>query len=136
MVQDISGDLSGHIPTPLPTDATITQTQTEEGVQLNPQSRQDEDPHGATYAQVKHAGLRREVASCTPLSGARPNAQDQQTEEDTQARGQAEASEAPLEVTYAQLKHLDTAQESTAPPSSTSGDSPEEPSVYAALAFH
>ncbi|XP_049643585.1 leukocyte immunoglobulin-like receptor subfamily A member 6 [Suncus etruscus] len=78
---------------------TFTHTRSEEGERLNPQIKQDEDPHGATYAQ-------------------------------------AEAPEAPLEVTYAQLKYLDTAQETTATPPSLSGEPPEEPSVYAALAFH
>ncbi|XP_049642479.1 leukocyte immunoglobulin-like receptor subfamily A member 6 [Suncus etruscus] len=114
----------------------VTHTQSEEGVQLNPQSMQDEDPHGATYAQVKHTGLRQGVASCSPLSGAQLNAQDRQTEEDTQEGGQASEPDALLEVTYAQLNHLDTAQENTASRSSLSGEPPEEPSVYTALAFH
>ncbi|XP_049643582.1 leukocyte immunoglobulin-like receptor subfamily A member 3 [Suncus etruscus] len=58
------------------------------------------------------------------------------SEEGVQLNPKAEAPEAPLEVTYAQLKYLDTAQETTAPPPSLSGEPPEEPSVYAALAFH
>lgn len=36
-VRDISGDQSGHTPTPLATDAAVTHTQSERGVLLNPQ---------------------------------------------------------------------------------------------------
>ena len=42
----------------------------------------------------------------------------------------------PQDVTYAQLNHLGLTRETSAPPSSLSEDSPEEPSVYAALAIH
>ncbi|XP_049643588.1 leukocyte immunoglobulin-like receptor subfamily A member 6 [Suncus etruscus] len=108
------------------TDTTVT----------SQSSRQDEDPHGATYAQVKRTGLRRGVASSPPVSEALLKAQHEGTKEKTQADRQAAAPDAPLEVTSVQLKHLDTAQETTAPPSSLSGKPPAEPTVCASLAFH
>uniref|UniRef100_A0A8C0DSH3 Ig-like domain-containing protein n=1 Tax=Balaenoptera musculus TaxID=9771 RepID=A0A8C0DSH3_BALMU len=46
---------------------------------------------------------------------------------------QAAASEAPQDVTYAQLNHS-TLRRETAPPTPQSGEPPAEPSVYAALA--
>ena len=46
---------------------------------------------------------------------------------------QAAASEAPQDVTYAQLNHS-TLRRETAPPAPQSGEPPAEPSVYAALA--
>ena len=46
---------------------------------------------------------------------------------------QAAASEAPQDVTYAQLNHS-TFRRETAPPAPQSGEPPAEPSVYAALA--
>ncbi|XP_049643586.1 leukocyte immunoglobulin-like receptor subfamily A member 6 [Suncus etruscus] len=99
-------------------------------------SRQDEDPHGATYAQVKHTGLRQGVASSPPVSGAQGKAQDGQTKENTQADRQVPAPDVPLEVTYAQLEHLDTAQKTTASTSFLSRKPPAEPTMYASLAFH
>ncbi|XP_030617264.1 leukocyte immunoglobulin-like receptor subfamily B member 2, partial [Delphinapterus leucas] len=50
-----------------------------------------------------------------------------------QAAGQAAASEAPQDVTYAQLNHSALRREA-APPAPQSGEPPAEPSVYAALA--
>ncbi|XP_054567311.1 leukocyte immunoglobulin-like receptor subfamily B member 3 isoform X2 [Eptesicus fuscus] len=60
-------------------------------------------------------------------------AEDTQPERDRQLDSRAEE---PQEVTYAQLKPLTLSQESSAPPSSPSEESPEEPSMYAALARH
>uniref|UniRef100_G1PK32 Ig-like domain-containing protein n=1 Tax=Myotis lucifugus TaxID=59463 RepID=G1PK32_MYOLU len=50
-------------------------------------------------------------------------------------RGKA-ASNAPQDVTYAQLNLLALRQQTSAPPSSPSQEPSEEPSVYAALAIH
>ncbi|XP_055993223.1 leukocyte immunoglobulin-like receptor subfamily A member 6 [Sorex fumeus] len=115
-------------------DVAATHTGPEQGAQLDFRGRQDADPPVATNAQVKCTGLGREVPLHTPLSGAPLDTQDGQIEEDRQRVGQAQAPEAPQEVTYAQLIHLDPAQ-TTAPPSFQSGGS-TEPSVYATLAFH
>uniref|UniRef100_A0A8C9C5T8 Ig-like domain-containing protein n=1 Tax=Phocoena sinus TaxID=42100 RepID=A0A8C9C5T8_PHOSS len=89
-----------------------------------------------TYAQVNHSRsrLRRGVAtSPSSLSGRLLDTKDRQAEEDGQRDGQAAASEAPQDVTYAQLNHS-TVRRETAPPAPQSGEPPEEPSVYAALA--
>ena len=49
---------------------------------------------------------------------------------------QAATSEAPQDVTYAELDHSTSRQGVTAPSNWQSGESPAEPSVYAALALH
>ncbi|XP_066127248.1 leukocyte immunoglobulin-like receptor subfamily B member 3 isoform X3 [Saccopteryx bilineata] len=61
---------------------------------------------------------------------------DTQPEEDRQVDSQAGTSDAPQDVTYAQLNHLALRRETTAPPSSLSEDPSDESSVYAALAVH
>lgn len=48
----------------------------------------------------------------------------------------ATASDAPPDVTYAQLNHLTLRQKTSASSPSQSGEPPAEPSVYAALAIH
>nr|XP_044615733.1 leukocyte immunoglobulin-like receptor subfamily A member 6 isoform X6 [Equus asinus] len=120
-------------------DAAVKDTQPEEGVELgHQQSLHDEDPQGATYAQVNHsrARLRQGVAtSPAPLSEELLNSKHRQAEEDRQMHRQAAASEDPQDVTYAQLNHLILRREMT-PPSSQSEEPPAEPSVYAALAIH
>uniref|UniRef100_A0A8C6AWW5 Ig-like domain-containing protein n=1 Tax=Monodon monoceros TaxID=40151 RepID=A0A8C6AWW5_MONMO len=117
--------------------AAVKDTQPEDGVQLDhPQNRQDADPQEGTYAQVNHSRsrLRRGVAtSPSSLSGRLLDTKDRQAEEDRQRDGQAAASEAPQDVTYAQLNHS-TFRRETAPPAPQSAEPPEEPSVYAALA--
>ncbi|XP_029100380.1 leukocyte immunoglobulin-like receptor subfamily B member 3 isoform X4 [Monodon monoceros] len=117
--------------------AAVKDTEPEDGVQLDhPQNRQDADPQEGTYAQVNHSRsrLRRGVAtSPSSLSGRLLDTKDRQAEEDRQRDGQAAASEAPQDVTYAQLNHS-TFRRETAPPAPQSAEPPEEPSVYAALA--
>ncbi|XP_059761681.1 leukocyte immunoglobulin-like receptor subfamily B member 3 [Balaenoptera ricei] len=117
--------------------AAVKDTQPEEGVQLDqPQNRQDADPQEGTYAQVYHSRsrLRQGVAtSPSSLSGRLLDTKDRQAEEDGQRDSQAAASEAPQDVTYAQLNHS-TFRRETAPPAPQSGEPPAEPSVYAALA--
>ncbi|XP_070414557.1 LOW QUALITY PROTEIN: leukocyte immunoglobulin-like receptor subfamily B member 3 [Equus przewalskii] len=61
---------------------------------------------------------------------------DTEPEEDRQLDIQAVTSEDTQDVTYAQLNHLSLRRETTAPPSSPSRESPDEPSMYAALATH
>nr|XP_031313107.1 leukocyte immunoglobulin-like receptor subfamily B member 5 isoform X2 [Camelus dromedarius] len=49
---------------------------------------------------------------------------------------QAAVSEAPQDVTYAQLTHSTLRRETTAPSPSQAGEPPTEPSMYATLAIH
>ncbi|XP_073652284.1 leukocyte immunoglobulin-like receptor subfamily B member 3 isoform X2 [Tursiops truncatus] len=117
--------------------AAVNDTQPEDRVQLDHPNRQDADPQEGTYAQVNHSRsrLRRGVAtSPSSLSGRLLDTKDRQAEEDEQRDGQAAASEAPQDVTYAQLNHS-TFRRETATPAPQSGEPPEEPSVYAALAI-
>ncbi|XP_060028933.1 leukocyte immunoglobulin-like receptor subfamily A member 6 isoform X2 [Erinaceus europaeus] len=108
-------------------DAAETETQPEEGVELDLLPRGVEDPQEATYAQVNQEGLSWRVATtASPPTGR--DRQDRAEEGDRQAA----ASTVLQEVTYAQL----TLRQGTAPPSSWSEEPPEEPSLYAALATH
>ncbi|KAB1273163.1 Leukocyte immunoglobulin-like receptor subfamily B member 5 [Camelus dromedarius] len=58
------------------------------------------------------------------------------TEEDKQVENRAAVSEAPQDVTYAQLTHSTLRRETTAPSPSQAGEPPTEPSMYATLAIH
>ena len=49
---------------------------------------------------------------------------------------QAATSEAPQDVTYAQLNHSIIRSGTAAPPGPMAGETPAEPSEYAALAIH
>eukprot|EP00070_Physeter_catodon_P027194 XP_028334088.1 leukocyte immunoglobulin-like receptor subfamily A member 6 [Physeter catodon] len=126
-----------YTPCSAPADAAVKDTQPEEAEQPDhPQNRQDADPREGTDAQVNHSRsrLRRGVAtSPSSLSGRLLDTKDRQAEKDMQRDSQAAASEAPQDVTYAQLNHS-TFRRETAPPAPQSGEAPEEPSVYAALA--
>ncbi|XP_033701685.1 leukocyte immunoglobulin-like receptor subfamily A member 6 isoform X4 [Tursiops truncatus] len=87
-------------------------------------------PAAAAQDQALYAA----VKDTQPEDGVQldhPNRQDADPQEGTYA--QAAASEAPQDVTYAQLNHS-TFRRETATPAPQSGEPPEEPSVYAALA--
>uniref|UniRef100_A0A8D2EMZ7 Ig-like domain-containing protein n=1 Tax=Theropithecus gelada TaxID=9565 RepID=A0A8D2EMZ7_THEGE len=118
--------------------AAVKDTQPEDGVELNSQQRpHDEDPQTVTYAQVKHSGPRREMASPpSPLSEEFLDTKDTQVEEDRQMDTEAAASEDPQDVTYAQLQSLTLRREATEPPPTQEREPPAEPSVYATLAIH
>ncbi|XP_025224028.1 leukocyte immunoglobulin-like receptor subfamily B member 2 isoform X1 [Theropithecus gelada] len=117
--------------------AAVKDTQPEDGVELNSQRPHDEDPQTVTYAQVKHSGPRREMASPpSPLSEEFLDTKDTQVEEDRQMDTEAAASEDPQDVTYAQLQSLTLRREATEPPPTQEREPPAEPSVYATLAIH
>ncbi|XP_070627916.1 leukocyte immunoglobulin-like receptor subfamily B member 3 isoform X4 [Bos indicus] len=62
--------------------------------------------------------------------------EDAQPEHGRARDSQAATSEAPQDVTYAELDHSTSRQGVTAPSNWQPGESPAEPSVYAALALH
>ncbi|XP_055094835.1 leukocyte immunoglobulin-like receptor subfamily B member 3 isoform X5 [Symphalangus syndactylus] len=116
--------------------AAMKDTQPEDGVEMDTQSPHDEDPQAVTYAPVKHSRPRREMASPpSPLSEEFLDTKDTQAEEDRQMDTEAAASEAPQDVTYAQLHSLTLRREATEPPPSQEREPPAEPSVYATLAI-
>ncbi|XP_047691596.1 leukocyte immunoglobulin-like receptor subfamily A member 6 isoform X15 [Prionailurus viverrinus] len=146
-------------------DAAVQDAQPEEGVELDQrQDAENGDPQGTTYAQVSHSRSRLSrgpATSPSPLWGGLPDTEDKQAEEDRQMDSQvgplfsrlpgsphpnhtpplslrplqAAASDAPPDVTYAQLNRLTLRRETSAPHSSQAGEPPAEPSVYAALAI-
>ncbi|XP_053460439.1 leukocyte immunoglobulin-like receptor subfamily B member 3 isoform X2 [Nycticebus coucang] len=61
---------------------------------------------------------------------------DTQPEDRVELDSQAAVPDDPQDVTYAQVHSLTLRQETLKPPLSQEGDTPEEPSVYAALAVH
>ncbi|XP_036131608.1 leukocyte immunoglobulin-like receptor subfamily B member 4 [Molossus molossus] len=110
-----------------------------ESVELDSQNTHYEDPQGGTHTQVNHSRsrLRQGMGTSTAsLSGGLLDTTGRQAEEDREMDSQAAASDAPQDVTYAQLNHLTLRRETSAPPFSPSEETPEEPSVYAALATH
>uniref|UniRef100_A0A2R9ATV9 Ig-like domain-containing protein n=1 Tax=Pan paniscus TaxID=9597 RepID=A0A2R9ATV9_PANPA len=125
-------------PCSAPADAAVKDTQPEDGVELDTQqSPHDEDPQAVTYAKVKHSRPRREMASPpSPLSEEFLDTKDRQAEEDRQMDTEPAASEAPQDVTYAQLNSLTLRWEAIEPPPSQEGPSPAVPSIYATLAIH
>ncbi|XP_043454270.1 leukocyte immunoglobulin-like receptor subfamily B member 3 isoform X3 [Prionailurus bengalensis] len=119
-------------------DASVQDAQPEEGVELDQRDAEDGDPQGTTYAQVSHSRSRLSrgpATSPSPLWGGLPDTEDKQAEQDRQMDSQAAASDAPPDVTYAQLNRLTLRRETSAPHSSQAGETPAEPSVYAALAI-
>ncbi|XP_037373085.1 leukocyte immunoglobulin-like receptor subfamily A member 6 isoform X1 [Talpa occidentalis] len=115
-------------------DAAQTDTQPEEGGQLDPQNPQDGETQGVRPTQVNNcrATLKGGVAtSPSPLSRELLDMKERQAD-NRPVDSQAAASE---EVTYAQLNRL-TLTRQTAPSSSPSQEPPDESSTYAALATH
>ncbi|XP_072824466.1 leukocyte immunoglobulin-like receptor subfamily B member 3 isoform X2 [Vicugna pacos] len=93
---------------------------------------------GAADPEPKDRGLQ---SSSSPAADAQDQnlyaaVNDTQPAERVQLDHQAAASEAPQDVTYAQLTHSTLRRETTAAPPSQSGEPPAEPSVYATLAIH
>nr|KAF6407145.1 hypothetical protein HJG59_009856 [Molossus molossus] len=120
-------------------DAVIKNPEPEENMELDPQSRHDEDPDEVTYAQVNPSRSRpRQRIGSSSFSQSKEflNTKVKQEENDRQMGSQAVASDAPQDVTYAHLNLLAFRQETNAPPSFPSEKPPDEPSVYAALATH
>ncbi|XP_066230522.1 leukocyte immunoglobulin-like receptor subfamily B member 3 isoform X1 [Saccopteryx leptura] len=121
-------------------DAAMKDPQLAESVELDPrQNRHDEDPQRVTYAQVNHSRSRlrqRMATSPSSLSGGLLDTKDRQAEGDKQMDSQAAASDAPQDVTYAQLDHLTLREKITTSSSSRSEGPSDESSVYAALAVH
>ncbi|XP_025770208.1 leukocyte immunoglobulin-like receptor subfamily B member 2 [Puma concolor] len=101
-----------------------------------PQDRGLQDssgPAAATQEETLYAA----VQDAQPEEGVeldqRQDAEDGDPQGTTYA--QAAASDAPPDVTYAQLNRLTLRRETSAPHSSRAGEPPAEPSVYAALAI-
>ncbi|XP_044901806.1 leukocyte immunoglobulin-like receptor subfamily B member 3 isoform X6 [Felis catus] len=101
-----------------------------------PQDRGLQDssgPAAATQEETLYAA----VQDAQPEEGVeldqRQDAEDGDPQGTTYA--QAAASDAPPDVTYAQLNRLTLRRETSAPHSSQAGEPPAEPSVYAALAI-
>nr|XP_045377786.1 leukocyte immunoglobulin-like receptor subfamily B member 4 isoform X4 [Camelus bactrianus] len=93
---------------------------------------------GAADPEPKNRGLQ---SSSSPAADAQDQnlyaaENDTQPAEGVQLDHQAATSEAPQDVTYAQLNHSTLRRETTTPPASQLGEPPAEPSVYATLAIH
>ncbi|XP_064345784.1 leukocyte immunoglobulin-like receptor subfamily A member 6 isoform X3 [Camelus dromedarius] len=93
---------------------------------------------GAADPEPKDRGLQ---SSSSPAADAQDQnlyaaVNDTQPAEGVQLDHQAATSEAPQDVTYAQLNHSTLRRETTTPPASQLGEPPAEPSVYATLAIH
>ncbi|XP_066227858.1 leukocyte immunoglobulin-like receptor subfamily B member 4 [Saccopteryx leptura] len=119
-------------------DAAMKDPQTEEGIEVDPeQNRHEEVPQGVIYAQVNlsRSSLREGMATSAALSRRLLDLKDRKAEEDRQTDSQADAPDAPQDVTYVQMSPRPLRQETTSP-SSPSEEPPDEHSVYAALAVH
>ncbi|KAM7060013.1 leukocyte immunoglobulin-like receptor subfamily A member 3 isoform 2-T7 [Molossus nigricans] len=121
-------------------DAAMKDPQPGVSVELDSQQNTHyEDAQGVTYAQVNPSRLRlKQGMGTSPSSQSKEllDARGRQAEKDRRMDSQAAASDAPQDVTYAQLNHLALRREEPAPRSSPPEEPPEEPSVYATLATH
>uniref|UniRef100_A0A2R9C212 Leukocyte immunoglobulin like receptor B4 n=1 Tax=Pan paniscus TaxID=9597 RepID=A0A2R9C212_PANPA len=95
-------------------------------------------PPGAAEPEPKDGGLQRRSSPAADVQGENLYAavKNTQPEDRVEMDTWAAASEAPQDVTYAQLHSLTLRQKATEPPPSQEGASPAEPSVYATLAIH
>ncbi|KAM5209163.1 leukocyte immunoglobulin-like receptor subfamily B member 4 isoform 5-T5 [Hipposideros larvatus] len=121
-------------------DAATKDPQSEQSMELDPQQiRHKKEPQGVTYNQVNLSRSRLSQRVATPpfpLSGVLLDTKDRRAEEDRPMDSQTVASDTSQDVTYAQLSLLALRRETSAPPSSPSEESSDEPSMYAALAIH
>ncbi|XP_063656221.1 leukocyte immunoglobulin-like receptor subfamily B member 4 isoform X13 [Pan troglodytes] len=95
-------------------------------------------PPGAAEPEPKDGGLQRRSSPAADVQGENLYAavKNTQPEDRVEMDTWAAASEAPQDVTYAQLHSLTLRQKATEPPPSQEGASPAEPSVYATVAIH
>ncbi|KAM7073145.1 LOW QUALITY PROTEIN: leukocyte immunoglobulin-like receptor subfamily A member 6 [Molossus nigricans] len=121
-------------------DAAMKDPQPGVSVELDSQQNTHyEDPQEVTYTQVNPSRSRpRKGMDTSPSSQSKEllDARGRQAEKDRRMDSQAAASDAPQDVTYAQLNHLALRREEPAPRSSPPEEPPEEPSVYVTLATH
>nr|XP_054319748.1 leukocyte immunoglobulin-like receptor subfamily B member 4 isoform X2 [Pongo pygmaeus] len=95
-------------------------------------------PPGAAEPEPKDGGLQRRSSPAADVQGENLYAamKDTQPEDGVELYSRAAASEAPQDVTYAQLHSLTLRWEATEPPPSQEREPPAEPSVYATLTIH
>uniref|UniRef100_H0WVB2 Ig-like domain-containing protein n=1 Tax=Otolemur garnettii TaxID=30611 RepID=H0WVB2_OTOGA len=117
--------------------ATVTDTQPEDGVELDSQRRspEGEDHRDTQCPGIYSRGNQTTPDSSSPLSREFLEMWDRQAM-DRQIDSQAAVSDDPQDVTYAQVHSLTLRGKTLKPPLSQEGDASEEPSVYAALAVH
>ncbi|XP_019481269.1 PREDICTED: leukocyte immunoglobulin-like receptor subfamily A member 5 [Hipposideros armiger] len=124
----------------LVSDAATKDPQSEQSMELDPQQiRHKKNPQEVMYSQVNLSRSRLSQRVATPpfpLSGVLLDMKDRRAEEDRPMDSQTAASDTSQDVTYAQLSLLPLRWETSAPPSSPSEESSDEPRVYAALAIH
>uniref|UniRef100_F6PYW3 Leukocyte immunoglobulin like receptor B4 n=1 Tax=Macaca mulatta TaxID=9544 RepID=F6PYW3_MACMU len=95
-------------------------------------------PPGAAEPEPKDGGLQRRSRPAADVQGENPNAamKDTQPKDGVELDSRAATSEAPQDVTYAQLQSLTLRREATEPPPPQKQEPSAEPSVYATLAIH
>ncbi|NP_006831.2 leukocyte immunoglobulin-like receptor subfamily B member 5 isoform 2 precursor [Homo sapiens] len=95
-------------------------------------------PAGAAGPEPKDQGLQKRASPVADIQEEILNAavKDTQPKDGVEMDAPAAASEAPQDVTYAQLHSLTLRREATEPPPSQEREPPAEPSIYAPLAIH
>uniref|UniRef100_A0A2K5W8J9 Ig-like domain-containing protein n=1 Tax=Macaca fascicularis TaxID=9541 RepID=A0A2K5W8J9_MACFA len=95
-------------------------------------------PAGAVEPEPRDRGLQRRSspAADTQEENLYAAVKDTQPEDGVELDSRAAASEAPQDVTYAQLQSLTLRREATEPPPPQKREPSAEPSVYATLAIH